>query len=413
MRKVRFNLDKKNEESSYIMLVFSCVDKRLRYSTRLECNPQKWDKKQMRVKGKTAHDRTVNRELEYINKVADSILLDFNRKSKPVTAQELRDRLDVELGRKELDKREKFQALKYTLNHYKNDNRDHVKATSRFLVEYTKSKYNSLRFEDVDYLYLKGFHEWLLENTNARSNNTIATYLSVIKASMNQAYKEGLHNSQHYKTYNVSIPKTDAVYLNEVELEAIANVELDSERANHVRDIFLIGAYTGLRVSDYTNIRLSNVKSIEGINMLHIKQKKTKHDVYIPMRTIVMKLLEKYDYTVPAIGTRSINLNIKEICKKAGITSEVELLTGNGVVKGEKYTFISSHTARRSFATNAFLAGVPALAIMKITGHQTQNSFMRYICADNLTNAIHIADHGFFKDFRERAKNIVPIRKVS
>ena len=45
-----------------------------------------------------------------------------------------------------------------------------------------------------------------------------------------------------------------------------------------------------------------------------------------------------------------------------------------------KYEFISSHTARRSFATNEFKAGVLTIGeIMSITGHKTEKSFYKYI----------------------------------
>ncbi|MBL0282281.1 MAG: tyrosine-type recombinase/integrase [Bacteroidetes bacterium] len=37
------------------------------------------------------------------------------------------------------------------------------------------------------------------------------------------------------------------------------------------------------------------------------------------------------------------------------------------------------HTARRSFATNQYLEGVPSITIMAITGHKTEKAFMKYI----------------------------------
>jgi hypothetical protein len=40
---------------------------------------------------------------------------------------------------------------------------------------------------------------------------------------------------------------------------------------------------------------------------------------------------------------------------------------------------LTTHTARRSFATNEFLAGTPTLTIMAITGHKTEKAFLRYI----------------------------------
>ena len=61
-----------------------------------------------------------------------------------------------------------------------------------------------------------------------------------------------------------------------------------------------------------------------------------------------------------------------------------------------KHNMVTSHTARRSFATNAFLADVPTLAIMKITGHKTESSFMKYIKMSATDNAMKLKTHKFF-----------------
>ena len=47
--------------------------------------------------------------------------------------------------------------------------------------------------------------------------------------------------------------------------------------------------------------------------------------------------------------------------------------------KKKKFEMISSHTARRSFATNLYNDGYPAISIMHITGHKTESSFLKYI----------------------------------
>lgn len=58
--------------------------------------------------------------------------------------------------------------------------------------------------------------------------------------------------------------------------------------------------------------------------------------------------------------------------------------------------WVLSHTARRSFATNAYLAGLPPISIMKITGHKTESSFMKYIKISEKENAIQLKGHEFF-----------------
>jgi integrase len=49
------------------------------------------------------------------------------------------------------------------------------------------------------------------------------------------------------------------------------------------------------------------------------------------------------------------------------------------VVSKPKYAWITSHTCRRSFCTNEFLAGTPVELIMKISGHKSLKDFYRYI----------------------------------
>ena len=44
-----------------------------------------------------------------------------------------------------------------------------------------------------------------------------------------------------------------------------------------------------------------------------------------------------------------------------------------------KYEWVTSHTCRRSFCTNEFLAGTPVDLTMKISGHKSLRNFYRYI----------------------------------
>lgn len=54
---------------------------------------------------------------------------------------------------------------------------------------------------------------------------------------------------------------------------------------------------------------------------------------------------------------------------------------------------VTSHTARRSFATNLYLDGFPTIEIMKITGHKTEKSFMKYIKVSKLDAAKRLSAH--------------------
>jgi integrase len=53
----------------------------------------------------------------------------------------------------------------------------------------------------------------------------------------------------------------------------------------------------------------------------------------------------------------------------------------------KKWELLSTHTARRSFATNLYLAGLSSITIMAITGHKTEKAFMKYIKATSSEHA--------------------------
>jgi len=179
-------------------------------------------------------------------------------------------------------------------------------------------------------------------------------------------------------------------------LDAIMAVELKSQADIIARAKFIIGAYTGLRVSDFNNLNDVNI----GGRYLTITAKKTGQKIITPINSRARELIDTVDVFAP-LSDQFINRAIKEIARAAGIVEPVEVvkyIAGRRVHNVfEKWELISSHTARRSFATNAYKAGVPTIAIMKITGHTTEKSFLRYIKISKEENAELMAEHPFFR----------------
>jgi len=96
-----------------------------------------------------------------------------------------------------------------------------------------------------------------------------------------------------------------------------------------------------------------------------------------------------------------MNLYLKHIGERAKINdiAEVSITKGGKLIKNsvKKFSLIVTHTARRSFATNLYLAGIPSITIMKITGHKTEKNFLRYIGISQEENANNLLNHTFFK----------------
>ena len=84
------------------------------------------------------------------------------------------------------------------------------------------------------------------------------------------------------------------------------------------------------------------------------------------------------------------NLYIKEVAQLAGFTAKGRV--ANEPDK-ELWQLISSHTARRSMATNYYLQGFPTIDLMKITGHTTERAFLKYIKVSKLDTAKRLQVH--------------------
>ena len=88
------------------------------------------------------------------------------------------------------------------------------------------------------------------------------------------------------------------------------------------------------------------------------------------------------------------------VALRAGINEPVTIERSKGVfIVGqviEKHNLVTSHTARRSAATNMFLGGIPPISIMQITGHKTESSFMKYLKMSAKDNAIKMLTLPYF-----------------
>ncbi|WP_018614377.1 site-specific integrase [Segetibacter koreensis] len=146
------------------------------------------------------------------------------------------------------------------------------------------------------------------------------------------------------------------------------------------RDLFVLACLTGLRFSDFSTLKPEDLKR----DMLYKKQAKSDHWVIIPLREEAKLIFTRqFKDKIPELTNAEFNRHIKTIGKLAGInrTTTFSYKKGNKDIAfaKPKYEWITTHTARRSFCTNEFLAGTPVELIMKISGHKSVKGFYKYI----------------------------------
>lgn len=219
---------------------------------------------------------------------------------------------------------------------------------------------------------------------------------------MNEAVDRKLTNNLQFKNkrFKTVEEPTETIYLTEAEISRLFNLDLFSNsRLEKVRDLFIIGCYTGLRFSDLVQLRNENI-SREG-NLVRIRTQKTGEVIIVPLKSYVREILKKYNGVPPqVISNQKMNDYLKELGKLAEIDESIIVTSTKGGVRQsetfKKWELITTHTARRSFATNAYLQNVPTISIMKITGHRTEKSFLKYIKISQEDNANKLIHHPFF-----------------
>jgi len=260
-----------------------------------------------------------------------------------------------------------------------------------------------LNYKDITIDFYNEFIKYF--NEKNYSQNTIGRHIRHLKMIMRASLDKGYHNSIEFtrKAFRDFRIETESIYLNEDELQKMFEKDLsDKPLLDLARNVFLVGCYTAQRFSDYSMINKNNFKTLkDGTKVISLIQKKTGEKVIIPIRPELDQILKKYDYSLPKTYEQKINKSIKEVGKELKINEPVttEHIKGGLKVKTTipKYKMIKTHTARRSGCSNMYLAGIPTIAIMKISGHKTETEFLKYIKVGKEETASKMASHSYFK----------------
>ncbi len=251
------------------------------------------------------------------------------------------------------------------------------------LENYQTYSRKSVDFDNIDINFYNDFTKYLTIKIK-QSTNYIGKHIKVIKTVLHEATEQKINTNLSFKSrgFTTISEEADTIYLPEHELQELANLDLnDNPRLDKTRDLFLIGCYTGLRFSDLSTLTPEQINK----GMITITQIKTGDRIVIPVHDTVNKIMHKYNGELPtAVSNQKTNAALKDLAQKCdGLKKEVSIsFTKGGILETKilgKWNLVTTHTARRSFATNQFLNGVPTLSIMAITGHRTEKAFMKYI----------------------------------
>jgi len=235
------------------------------------------------------------------------------------------------------------------------------------------------------------------------SGVTRARKLAAIKSFFNYLVEnERLEANPAASIKSPKIPEKEPVYLTEEEcirlLETIARKAKPQVRGRDMAIAVLL-LHTGLRVSELTNLKLSNVDFER--SQIKITRKGDKEQ-YIHLNSEAVRALAKYLHSCPHymrlprfarndrrflpqsqngrffVGTKRQNLGrtyVYEVVRR--------YLKLAGINKGKQ----GPHLLRHTFCTRLHQKGVSPFVIKQLAGHKSLNTTMRYINIENMEQA--------------------------
>lgn len=275
-----------------------------------------------------------------------------------------------------------------------------IRTTKEHLLKFEQYRNKAITFDCFDQTFYEEFLKFLTYDIQVHGKpgakgfkrNTVAKTIKRLKTFLHDRMRKKIIPHHDLSGYKAIEEDVDAIYVSWEEISLIYHLDLSEyPHLEKYRDLFVLGCLTGFRFCDYSEIKPEEVRN----EMLYIRQCKTNESVIVPLRPDARAILiDKYQMKMPQVSYAHFNSAIKEIAKLAGLCEPIKIVhrKGNNAIQEirPKHAWVTSHTCRRSFCTNEFLAGTPTTLIMTISGHKSEKTFMKYIKANKLQKALLI-----------------------
>lgn len=307
-----------------------------------------WDGKNEQVKQTHPEHSLINPEITAKKNHVSKKILEYILKEKSVTAKEIKHLFSTNGNASNIfDFVQTFmEEVKHkrepgTLENY----RKHLKK----LEEFNGSKI--LSFDEINMQWLSSFENKMRKTVGG---NYAGAVLGTIRTFFNAARRRGITNNYPFQMFEMPEylpPVKDILSLSEIqEIEKLAD-ETTNFKIKQTCIYFLLGCYTGLRVSDW--YRFDTNKHVQDDHII-IRAQKNKRDLTIPISDPLRRNLERIRVTPLQTWEQDLNETLKVICSKLNIQKK-----------------LTTHSARHSFAVticlNRKISSETAAQIMGIT----------------------------------------------
>lgn len=421
----------RGDKDTIIIIQYYISDEKkiFKYSTGEVISPNDWDFNARMPKSRKGADgvrlRKIAAHIMQYNDFLVTLIDNYKLNGEKITREKLKNAFDAKFKPERVTNDFEYftdfisdflSSIKGAIN--KSTGKEYSKArvyvynqSMNALINFENYSNKRIRIDEYNYQLNDAFVSFCA-NEKKFSSNTIGELVSGVKVLLRKAKEKGYTIANDLGDFTKTKEESISVVLSEDEIERLVAFDFSNDkRLENARDLMILGIWTGLRVSDVMNLPSIDPDS----KFIEVEPQKTRNTsgakVVIPLHHHIKDMIRKRGMPTP-LNNSYFNKFVKEVCRIVGFNNDVEGTLMNpktrrkerGVFK--KWQLISSHTCRRSFATNLYLMNFPTLSIMKITGHTTEASFLKYIKVTPKEHAEKLLAHweAYYKD-KEKAPN--------
>ncbi|MBX2956818.1 MAG: phage integrase SAM-like domain-containing protein [Cyclobacteriaceae bacterium] len=374
------------EGRTVIYLRYSHKDVSKDFSTNEMIEPKYWDAKNQQVRKSYKGAVSLNNYLQKRKMEIDEVRLRLQTNGIDPTVDMIRSEFSrVETISQQpvahksmLDYWSDFMHTKIKVERISGGSIRQYRATLTTLKNFEEFSGSKLEFDKIDNSFYEQYTFYLYEHLE-NNPNSVGNRIKQLKCFLAFAVDKELTINLKFKKFKKPSCESFSVALSIEQLNKIYHLDLsDHKKLEETRDLFMIGCSSGFRFSDFKEIKPANIQG----DFLTKFVNKTREQIRIPLNDYSRGILQKYPNGLPK-ASHTFNKDLKIIARRAGLTEIIEITKrpGGKIVKEyvEFWTKVSSHCARRTFASQSLDRGLLITDIMKITLHKDTKTFLKYV----------------------------------
>lgn len=360
---LRSNYENKDGKSPVMLRVFLRGEMANFGSTKVFVNKELWSNATNRLRGRSAETLSANATLDGISVSLHSI---YNKlqDSEGLTLDKIRS---IYLGKDKeyttflpvFDKFLSDAAIEIGKTRSKDSYQKYCVIRRNF-ADFLWEKYarKDIGLSEFSKAIVQDFEHYISIIGNC-SHNTTHKKMKMLKTIVLYAINRGFMYHNPYAGYVLRKEPVNRGFLSDEEILKIANKELNLQRLELVRDIFIFSCFTGLAYIDVANLTPEHIVTMDDKQWIMTQRQKTSVATNVLLLDIPKSIIAKYSHKTyrdgklfPILSNQKTNSYLKEIADLCGIKKNL--------------TF---HLARHTFATMSLSKGVPIESVSKMLGH--------------------------------------------